>query len=151
MADVKVVLEWANSVCEQALTEAKTGNTALVNRVGSNSAMKMFMDNVHGLKSIPANNFPAYYAMQWKEIERLYEAYVRDEQVSETVDKVAVLEGKMDTLTELVKQLVENQQVQTETAPAEDPAPKGKKQAKKDADDSEDTPAEGDTTPEPEA
>ncbi|HLU09909.1 MAG TPA: hypothetical protein VK003_09605 [Oceanobacillus sp.] len=155
MTDVKDVLDWANSVCEQALTEAKTGNTALVNRIGANSAMKLFFDNVHGLKTVQATQFAAYYAPQFKEITRLYEEYILDEEVHQTVDKVAVLESKLDKLTELVMRFVENQQEQPAAdAPTKDeqdetPEPKkGKKPAK---DEAEAVNPDGDATPEPEA
>jgi hypothetical protein len=155
MTDVKDVLDWANSVCEQALTEAKTGNTALANRIGANSAMKLFFDNVHGLKTVQANQFAAYYAPQFKEITRLYEEYILDEEVHQTVDKVAVLESKLDKLTELVMRFVENQQEQPAAdAPTKDeqdetPEPKkGKKPAK---DEAEAVNPDGDATPEPEA
>lgn len=155
MTDVKDVLDWANSVCEQALTEAKTGNTALVNRIGANSAMKLFFDNVHGLKTVQATQFAAYYAPQFKEITRLYEEYILDEEVHQTVDKVAVLESKLDKLTELVMRFVENQQEQPAAdAPTKDeqdetPEPKkGKKPAK---DEAEAVTPDGDATPEPEA
>ena len=63
MADVKEVLEWAESLCNLAMTEARSGDSALINRVGSNSALKLFMDNVIGLKSVSAANFPAYYSV----------------------------------------------------------------------------------------
>ena len=165
MADVKEVLDWANSVCAQALTEARAGDVSLANRVGSNSAMKLFFDNVHGTGNVQANQFPAYYAPQWKEITRLYEHYIRDEQVNEAADKVSILEARFDKLEGMITQLLENAaQPAVETpAPAaevpavvvdedeEDPAPtKGKKPAAKKPE-AEAVPVEGEVTPEPEA
>jgi hypothetical protein len=155
MTDVKDVLDWANSVCEQALTEAKTGNTALVNRIGANSAMKLFFDNVHGLKTVQATQFAAYYAPQFKEITRLYEEYILDEEVHQTVDKVAVLESKLDKLTELVMRFVENQQEQpaadASTKDEQDETPEPKKGKKPAKDEAEAVNPDGDATPEPEA
>lgn len=109
MADNKAVLAWANEVCTQALTEARNGDASLVNRVGANSAMKLFFDNVHGLKSVIAEAFPAYYSVQWKEITRLYEEYIRDEQTHEVVDKVSALEAKFDSLQAMVTEFIESQ------------------------------------------
>lgn len=126
MADVKEVLEWAESLCNLAMTEARGGDASLANRVGSNSALKLFMDNVIGLKSVSAANFPAYYSVQWKEITRLYEQYLRDEEAAQTVDKVAALESKFDTLTEMVQKLLDAQQAPV--AEAVEPK-KGKKTA----------------------
>ena len=91
------------------MTEARSGDSALINRVGSNSALKLFMDNVIGLKSVSAANFPAYYSVQWKEITRLYEQYQKDEAVNEVVDKMTALEGKLDGLATAVQALVEAQ------------------------------------------
>lgn len=110
MADIKTVLAWADELCTQALTEARGGDTSLVNRLGANSAFKLYFDNVHGLKTVAGSNFPAYYAPQFKEITRLYEEYTRDEKVAETVDKVATIESKLDNLAAMVQQLVESQQ-----------------------------------------
>lgn len=109
MADNKTILEWANSVCQTALTEARGGDTGLVNRIGANSAMQTFFNNVHGLKSVQDTSFPAYYPVQWKEITRLYEEYVRDEQVAESVSKIDALEAGFAELKAMVQQLVEAQ------------------------------------------
>lgn len=95
---VAEVLAWANEVCTQALTESRNGDTSLSNRLGANSAMQLFYNNAHLLKSVPATSFPAYYAPQWKEITRLYEEYMRDEQINQSVDKVSALEDKVSGL-----------------------------------------------------
>lgn len=109
MAEVKEVLEWVESLCTLAMTEARGGDTALINRVGSNSALQTFMNNVIGTKSVTAANFPKYYMAQWAEITRLYEQYQKDEAVNDVVDKVTAIEGKLDSLATAVQALVEAQ------------------------------------------
>jgi hypothetical protein len=135
MADIKEVLDWADSLCKHALTEARNGNTAVVNRLGSNTAMKIYFDNVHGTGVIKSHDFPFQYASRFKEISGLYEDYQRELATVEAVDKVATLESKLDNLAAMVQQLVEAQQKPAEVvAPAvteEVEAPKkGKKPAK---------------------
>lgn len=162
MADVKEVLAWAKGVGEQALTEARAGDPTLANKLGGNSAMKLFFDNVVATKNVQENQFPAYYPIQWKEIKHLYEAYIRDEEVSQTVGKVSVLEGKIDKLEAMITKLLENaEQPAVTPAPVADPTvepepeeedlPKaGKKPAAKKPDATPEV-TEGDPTPEPEA
>ena len=109
MADIKVVLDWANSLCNRALTEARGGNTAFVNRVMANTSLKYYFDNVHNLKTVKEHDFPFYNAKQYKEIERLYESYIQEEKTAATVDRMETLESKFDALTAMVQQLVEAQ------------------------------------------
>jgi hypothetical protein len=110
MADIKEVLDWADSLCKHALTEARNGNTAVVNRLGANTAMKIYFDNVHGTGVIKSHDFPFQYASRFKEISGLYEDYQRELATVEAVDKVATLESKLDNLAAMVQQLVEAQQ-----------------------------------------
>jgi hypothetical protein len=135
MADIKEVLDWADSLCKHALTEARNGNTAVVNRLGANTAMKIYFDNVHGTGVIKSHDFPFQYASRFKEISGLYEDYQRELATVEAVDKVATLESKLDNLAAMVQQLVEAQQKPAEvvepvvTEEVEAPK-KGKKPAK---------------------
>lgn len=124
MTDNKVVLEWMNGICEKAIEGKNNGDKSLMNRIASNAATRLYFDNVHGLHSVQENQFPAYYASQWKEITRLYEEYVRDETVSETVDKVAGLEARFDKLESMLTAFIESQQTPADEKPA-----KGKKKA----------------------
>lgn len=110
MADIKVVLDWADSLCKHALSEARGGNTAVVNRLAANTAMKIYFDNVHGTGMVKAHDFPFQYASRFKEIDGLYEDYQRELVKEEAVDKVATLESKLDALQAMVQQLVEAQQ-----------------------------------------
>lgn len=123
MTDKKEVMAWADELAQQAFTEARGGDLSLLNRLGTNSAMKLYIDNVHGTKTVPAHSFPSYYAPQFKEITRLYEEYKRDEEVHEAVDKVAALEARFDKFEAMLTQLMEAQKPVTEEAK---PAKKGK-------------------------
>lgn len=136
MADIKEVLDWADSLCKHALTEARGGNTAVVNRLAASTAMKIYFDNVHGTGMVKSHDFPFQYASRFKEINGLYEDYQRELVKEEAVDKVATLESKLDALQAMVQQLVEAQKpaevaVVTPVVTEEVEAPKkGKKAAK---------------------
>lgn len=133
MADIKEVLDWADSLCKHALSEARSGNTAVVNRLGANTAMKIYFDNVHGTGTVKAHDFPFQYASRFKEISGLYEDYQRELATEEAVSKVATIESKLDNLAALVQQLVEAQKptVVEPVVTEEVEAPKkGKKTAK---------------------
>lgn len=133
MADIKEVLDWADSLCKHALSEARGGNTAVVNRLGANTAMKIYFDNVHGTGTVKAHDFPFQYASRFKEISGLYEDYQRELATDEAVSKVATIESKLDNLAALVQQLVEAQKpaVVEPVVTEEVEAPKkGKKTAK---------------------
>lgn len=120
MADVKEVLNWANEVCTQALTEARGGNPTLANRIGANSSLKLFFDNVHGIRNVVDSSFPAFYPAQWGEITRLYEGYLQDQEIVQTVDKVAALESKFDAGFNELKAMI------AELTEAQKPAKKSK-------------------------
>lgn len=128
--DVKTVLDWANSLCAQAFTEARGGDRNLLNRIGSNAAMKLFLDNVHGLKSVQDTQFAAYYPAQWKEITRLHEAYLRDEQLSDAAGRLSAVEAGLDELRSMIGQLLEsNQSNQSNGSKQPKPAPKAAKKS----------------------
>jgi hypothetical protein len=135
MADNKVIMEWALELGNQAFTEARGGDVSLLNRLGRNPGLKLFLDNVVGTKNVKTDQFMAYYPREWKEISRLYEEYAQAEQVTEAVDKVATLETKFDTLLEMVQALSAKMDAQQPAAVVESveekTAPKkGKKPAK---------------------
>lgn len=121
MANVTKVLAWADELCVQALTEARGGNASMLNRLGTNSAMKLYFDNVHGLHSVARDAFPHYYAPQFKEITRLFEQYQHDEQQQESIAKIDTLEAKIGKLEEMLTAFIESQQA---------PAPEAEKPAK---------------------
>lgn len=139
MVDNKEVMNWALELGKQAFTEAKSGDASLLNRLGGNKSFKMFMDNVVGTGYVKADQFPSYYASAWVEIRRLYEEVQKQEQIEQSVDKVAALETKFDALAELVKNFIESQQKPVETTEAtEAPAKKtGKKPPKTEVVDAE--------------
>lgn len=133
MVDNKDVMAWALDLSQQAFTEAKSGDTSLLNRLGGNKSFKMFMDNVVGTGNVRSDQFPGYYTAAWSEIRRLYEDVQKQEKIDESVDKVAVLETKFDALAELVKNFIESQQKpveQTESVESKKPAKKTAKAEK---------------------
>ncbi len=124
MTDVKLVLEWLDSLCGVALAEARGGNTALVNQLGNNSAVRYYFNNVYTTKTVSREQFAAYYPSQWKEAERLYEEYMRDEQINQSVDRVDALEARFDKLEGMIAQLLENKPaaaIENETAAEVEP------------------------------
>lgn len=128
MVDNKEVMDWASSLCTQALTEARDGNAGLANRVGANASLGKFFTLVHGTGAVKAHDFPAYYIADWKEIKRLYEAYLADEEKTETLNKVNTLESRFDKLESMLTAFIESQQ-----KPADEPAAPAKKTSKKPA------------------
>ncbi len=132
MVDNKEVMDWANSLCTQALTEARDGSTALANRIGANASLGKFFTLVHGQGSVKAHDFPAFYIADWKEIKRLYEAYLADEEKAETLNKVSTLEARFDKLESMLTAFIESQQKPAETV-TEEAAPAKSKGGKKSA------------------
>lgn len=130
MVDNKEVMDWANSLCTQALAEARDGNAALANRVGANVSLGKFFNMVHGQGAVKAHDFPAYYIADWKEITRLYEAYLADEEKAETLNKVSTLEARFDKLESMLTAFIESQKPAAEVE-AEEPAPAKSKGGKK--------------------
>lgn len=127
MTEIKDVMAWADEVCTQALTEARGGNPTLANRVGANSSLKMYFDNVHGTRNVQKDSFPAFYPAQWSEITRLYEGYIQDQEIAGTVDKVAALETRMDEQFEALKQQLADLTESLKLAPVEAEKPKAAK------------------------
>lgn len=144
MVDNKTVLDWINSVCREAIKQAHDNDHALMNRLGSNPATKLYFDNVHGLHSVQESQFPAYYSGQWKEITRLYEEYMREQAVTESVDKVDKLEARFSRLESMITEFLEGQ-----TAPESPKPPKqGKKPTNTQKEEPEATPSEDEPTEE---
>lgn len=126
MTEIKDVMAWADAVCEQAITEGRAGNPTLANKIATNAALRFYFDNTeHGLNSVEKNKFPYYRPVEWAEIVRLYEAYIQDQKIAESVDKVDALENKVDAgfakLEQMIAQFVESQkpvEVEKPTKPA---------------------------------
>jgi len=124
MANTKDVVAWADEVCVQAITEARAGDTGLVNRIAANSSLKLYFDNVHGTKAVPSTSFPAYYAGHFKEITRLYEEYQREEAATATLGEVNTLKESLDALKILVDAQAQMLAVlQAEKKPKQKPVP----------------------------
>lgn len=132
MVDNKEVMDWASSLCKQALTESRGGNPSLANKIGANASLGKFFNMVHGQGAVKAHDFPAYYMGDWKEITRLYEAYLADEEKAETLNKVSTLEARFDKLESMLTTFIESQKpaevVTEETVPTKSKG--GKKPAK---------------------
>lgn len=133
MVDNKAVMDWANSLCTQAITEARNGSAALANRLGANSSLGKFFNMVHGQGTVKAHDFPAYYMGDWKEITRLYEAYLADEEKAETLNKVSTLEARFDKLESMLTAFIESQQKPTAEVADEEAPPAKSKGSKKPA------------------
>lgn len=131
MTDNKVVMQWAQELGKQAFTEARTGNLNTLNRLSSNPALKLFLDNVVGTGNVKAEQFAAYYPNQWSEIVRVYEEVQKAENVSAAVDKVATLETKIDKLESMLSAFIESQKpAAVESTEEPKPAKRGKQSAK---------------------
>lgn len=131
MTDNKVVLEWALELGKQAFTEARGGNTAMLNKLGANPGLKMFLDNVVGTSTVKAHEFASYYPGKWSEVVGLYEDVQKAEAMSQTVDKVATLESKIDKLESMLAEFIQSQKPAIVEEAEEVEAPKkGKKPAK---------------------
>jgi hypothetical protein len=128
MATVQEVLAWADEVCAQALAEARTGDTGLVNRLGANSSLKMYFDNVYANKTMQPAMFPAYYAGHFKELTRLHEEYQRDLAQADAVSEVGGLKESLEELKLLVDK--QAQMLADLTAAQKQPLPAKKTPAK---------------------
>ncbi len=109
MADNKEVMDWVKELGKQAFAEARSGNLSMLNRLGANSSLKLFLDNVVGTGNVVAESFPAFYPSQWKEITRLHEEYQQQIKVTEAVDKMASLEARFEKLESTLIAFIESQ------------------------------------------
>jgi hypothetical protein len=103
MAERETILAWADEVCATALTEARGGNTSMVNQIGGNTAMKMYFDNVYATKAVKRDAFAAYYPGHFQELGKLYEDYQRDLATEAAVDQVSVLAESLEALKAIVE------------------------------------------------
>lgn len=126
MAENKEVMAWVKELGQQAFTEARSGNVSMLNRLGVNSSLKLFLDNVIGTGNVVAESFPAFYPMQWREIVRLHEEYQLQTKVVESVSKVDELTTRFDKLESMIAEFIEAQKKPAVEA-VEKPAKKGKK------------------------
>lgn len=101
------VLKWLEEVCAQALTEARSGNTMLANRLGGNPALQHYFNNVHTIKAVEQRAWAVYYPDLMREATRLYEEYIQSQGIKEAAAKVSTLETKLESLEKLIRELVE--------------------------------------------
>lgn len=93
--DVKKTLEWLRALSEQALTEARAGDTMLANRLGTNPALKHYFDNIHTRHAEGPEAWAQHYPNYLREADRLRqeveEAEAQDARmtkVEEGLDKI---------------------------------------------------------------
>lgn len=127
MVDQAKTLEFLHDLCEAALTDARKGDTALANKLGSNRALQFYFTNVHSIPTMTdelfARNYPQYLA----EADRVRLAHESNAALEEKVDGLV---GQLGELKALVQQMLEAQQAKPEPeAEPEKPAKKAKKQA----------------------
>jgi hypothetical protein len=135
MAERETILAWADEVCATALTEARGGNTSMVNQIGGNTAMKMYFDNVYATKAVKRDAFAAYYPGHFQELGKLYEDYQRDLATEAAVDKVSTLEESFVALKAIVEaQALLIEELKAEKTETVEPVkPAAKKTSKSDA------------------
>lgn len=127
MVDQAKTLEFLHDLCEAALTDARKGDTALANKLGSNRALQFYFTNVHSIPTMTdelfARNYPQYLA----EADRVRVAHEAD---GERDNRLTSVEAQLGELKALMQQMLEAQQAKPEPeAEPEKTAKKSKKQA----------------------
>lgn len=109
MESNQVIQDWALNICEAAYEAKNAGDTTLMTKIGSNAALRLFFDNVYGTHSIQASRFPVQFPSQWKEISDMRESYIRENKVTESIDKVDELGKKFEKLETMLTTFIESQ------------------------------------------
>jgi len=117
---VEKALEWMREVVGQAFTEAQNGDTTLLNKLGFYPGLQYYINNVHGRPEITMTQWMHWHPQHVREIESLYESYLRQEEAAAHTARIATLEEKLATLVDQLKVLTEAQK------PAPTPARKRK-------------------------
>jgi hypothetical protein len=104
MHEAHTTLDWLDSLCDHALDEARQGNTAPANRLGSHPALAHYFNNVHRLRSITATDWAAQYPALLREAERLR---TQDQSAQGMAVRLASLEAKLAKLAAQLSALVE--------------------------------------------
>jgi hypothetical protein len=129
--DVNKVIEFADSLCEDA-----RGDLTKMNRIGVNKALKFYMDNVIMLATVSRETFATCYPQFMEEIDGIR---VKAEKVQEAEtehvnqgDRIATLETKLDKLTAALTRYMEDTTEDTEEEEEDEPeAPKKRRTRKK--------------------
>jgi hypothetical protein len=75
---MNAVIEWLDTVCQEASAAAKTGDTGLANRLARNPALNYYFVNVHNLGSVSRPTFESMVNFM-TEAERVYNEVKADE------------------------------------------------------------------------
>ena len=100
-------LAWLESICQDALIEARSGNALPANKIGSNAALAHYLNNVAGLKTIKPNDWALWYPQFLNEADALRVASEQQEVSEQQGDRITALEGKFDELMAALKPLLE--------------------------------------------
>jgi hypothetical protein len=109
-------LAWLEGVVSQALTEAQQGDAGLLNRLGFYPGAQYYINNVHGRPQAVLEQWLHWYPQHMREIERLYESYERERQLTAQAEKIASLEEKLSYLAEQLRTLLEAKTTETPKA-----------------------------------
>lgn len=109
-------LAWLEGVVNQALTEAQQGDAGLLNRLGFYPGAQYYINNVHGRPQAVLEQWTHWYPQHVREIERLYESYERERQITAQSEKIASLEEKLSYLAEQLRALLETKAAETPKA-----------------------------------
>lgn len=95
--DEQPVLDWLDSLCEQADAHRREGDLSFLNRIASNAGIKHYFDNVHALRSVPAGQWRLWYPSQYGAASMAYQAA---QQAERDGQRMTALEQKFDRLQE---------------------------------------------------
>jgi hypothetical protein len=112
---IQDTFKFIDELVTHAVTEAKGGNMALLNRLGDNPAIAYYIDNVHFRQVWTQEAWAQYRPGDFKEIEALQEAHTAAEKATLNEVRVTSLEGKLEDVS---KQLTEALTLLKATQPA---------------------------------
>ena len=100
-------LAWLKEVVNQAFTEAQNGDTGMLNRLGFYPGTQYYINNVHGKPEAVMTQWRQWYPQHIREVERLYDGYLREQEAAANTTRIASLEEKLTELLNQVKALTE--------------------------------------------
>lgn len=128
------VIEWLDTVCQEATDAARKGDTGLANRLGRNSALNYYFVNVHNLKAVSRPTFESMINFM-TECERVYNEVKADElRESKEAARDAEIASLKEGLAEVLNLLTESKVEPTPVTPTKSASGQaGKKAAKVEA------------------
>lgn len=104
--DQQKTLDWLKEVSEQAYDEARGGNGALLNKIGSNPALSYYFNNVHSLNAIT----PQQYAEQAPGFVEAAEKYRQEYEalaaIPEDHNRLNAVEGELGAIKAQLAQVL---------------------------------------------